>query len=109
MTVVTQELDLEIGYDTARCTRCGMCLEVCPFNVWELPIDGPAILARPDDCTNCTSCAKNCLGVAITVRNIGCGCIWNESARRRGKSEESVVGPNSSSDCVSQDNQSCCG
>ncbi|MHA2027272.1 MAG: 4Fe-4S dicluster domain-containing protein [Candidatus Thorarchaeota archaeon] len=109
MTVVNQELDLEIGYDTLRCTRCGMCLEVCSFNVWELPIDGPARIARPEDCTNCTSCAKNCLGAAITVRNIGCGCIWNESARRRDASEESVRESNSSLDCKSQNNQSFCG
>lgn len=109
MTVVTQKVNLGIGYDSTQCNRCGLCLEVCPFNVWELPIDGPAIIARPEDCTNCTSCAKNCLGDAITVRNIGCGCIWNESGRRKGECEESVVGASISDDCSSTDSESCCG
>ncbi|NHI89075.1 MAG: 4Fe-4S dicluster domain-containing protein [Candidatus Thorarchaeota archaeon] len=107
MTVVTQQVDLEIEYDPHRCNRCGMCLEVCPFNVWELPVDGPAVIARPEDCTNCTACAKNCLGNAINVRNIGCGCIWNESARRSGKVEESVIGKNQDS-CSPTEGKSCC-
>ena len=109
MTVVTQEIKLDLGYDSARCNRCGMCLEVCPFNVWELPVDGPAVIARPEDCTNCTSCAKNCLGDAITVTNIGCGCIWNEAGRRKGKGKDSVVGPDNPSDCSSTGSNSCCG
>lgn len=108
MTLVTQEINLEIEYDPDLCNRCGMCLEVCPFNVWELLIDGPAIIARPEDCTNCTACAKNCLGHAISVKNIGCGCIWNQSARRNRKVEESVVSSNSDS-CSSIDNKSRCG
>ncbi|MFW9966944.1 MAG: 4Fe-4S dicluster domain-containing protein [Candidatus Thorarchaeota archaeon] len=109
MTIAVEESGLEISYDPERCSRCGMCLEVCPFNVWELPESGPAVISRPADCTNCTSCAKNCLGAAITVRNIGCGCIWNESARRSGITEESLVGPGDIQNCSSKDTTSCCG
>jgi len=109
MTVVTQESSLEIEYDSTRCNRCGMCLEVCPFNVWELPLDGPAIIVRPEDCTNCTACAKNCLGEAISVRNIGCGCIWNEKARRSREDEKSKMEPDNFNDCSSAGRGSCCG
>ncbi|MFQ5832215.1 MAG: ferredoxin family protein [Candidatus Thorarchaeota archaeon] len=91
MTIVLEDVGLEIEYNRQKCNRCGICLEVCPFGVWEMPEEGPAVLARIENCTNCTACAKNCLGGAIAVRNIGCGCIWNEAARRRGDCEESVV------------------
>ncbi|MFW9811557.1 MAG: ferredoxin family protein [Candidatus Thorarchaeota archaeon] len=91
-------------YDPKKCNRCGYCLEVCAFNVWDLPEKGPAIVARPEDCTNCTACAKNCLGQAITVVNLGCGCIWNQASKRKGNCQESIVGPllddnSSSSSC----------
>ncbi|MFX1367464.1 MAG: ferredoxin family protein [Promethearchaeota archaeon] len=109
MTVVVKETGLELEYAPEQCSRCGMCLEVCPFNVWELPESGPAIMARPEDCTNCTSCAKNCLGAAITVKNIGCGCIWNQSARRAGKTDEVVVGSSDIQGCSSKENTSCGG
>ncbi|MFW9980047.1 MAG: ferredoxin family protein [Candidatus Thorarchaeota archaeon] len=117
MTITVQERRTDLLYNPLACNRCGLCLEVCPFNVWELPEKGPAIMARPDDCTNCTACAKNCLGNAITVTNVGCGCIWNQSARRRGECEDTVVGakeqPESSdsdSSCgCSSTKSSCCG
>ncbi|MHA2384649.1 MAG: 4Fe-4S dicluster domain-containing protein [Candidatus Thorarchaeota archaeon] len=108
MTIVVEEADLGLDYNPALCNRCGICLEVCPFSVWELPEEGTAKFARPEDCTNCTACAKNCLGNAISVRNLGCGCVWNEAARRKGRCEENVVGaPNQGedSDCSSS---SCC-
>ncbi|MHA2425171.1 MAG: 4Fe-4S dicluster domain-containing protein [Candidatus Thorarchaeota archaeon] len=103
MTIVVQEKKLDISYDSSKCNRCGLCLEVCPFNVWELPVEGPAIIARPEDCTNCTACAKNCLGSAISVANIGCGCIWNEASRRQTKREDKLVG------AVDEEQEDSCG
>lgn len=109
MTIVVEQKSLDIQYNPSLCNRCGMCVEVCPFNVWELPEEGPAVLARVENCTNCTACAKNCLGDAIAVLNMGCGCVWNESARRKGQCSESVVGPTEeTSDSCSSDS-SCCG
>ncbi|MFW9943710.1 MAG: ferredoxin family protein [Candidatus Sifarchaeia archaeon] len=107
--LVVEDTGLDIMYSPERCNRCGLCLEVCPFNVWDLPDAGPAVIARGEDCTNCTSCAKNCLGSAITVRNIGCGCVWNEAARRRGACEESVVGPEETHGCSTPASSSSCG
>lgn len=116
MTIQIQERRTDVLYNPLACNRCGLCLEVCPFNVWELPEKGPAIMARPDDCTNCTACAKNCLGNAITVTNVGCGCIWNQSARLRGECEDTVVGISKKSEevqekssCGCSKESSCCG
>lgn len=69
-----------------------MCIEVCPFNVWELPDDGPAIVARGENCTNCTACAVNCLGNAIVVENLGCGCIWCKPVRDASNSGSDCCG-----------------
>ncbi|MFX1272691.1 MAG: ferredoxin family protein, partial [Promethearchaeota archaeon] len=107
-TIVVEETGLGLDYNPSLCNRCGICLEVCPFSVWELPDDGPAVIARPEDCTNCTACAKNCLGGAIAVRNIGCGCIWNEAARRKGRCEEPVIGTPSKAEKSDSGSSSCC-
>lgn len=107
MTVVVEEKRTDIVYNTSACNRCGMCIEVCPFNVWELPDTGPAIMARPDDCTNCTACAKNCLGNAIAVQNFGCGCIWSQAKHFLGLSKDTTVG--SQGEEESSSDSSCCG
>ncbi|MDH4214146.1 MAG: ferredoxin family protein [Candidatus Odinarchaeota archaeon] len=109
MTLVLEKSKLDISYNPSNCNRCGMCIEVCPFNVWDFPDHGPAVLARPQDCTNCTACAQNCLGYAISVLNIGCGCIWNESARRRGQQQDKLIGPDSETDSCCTGSSSCCG
>ncbi|MHA2140755.1 MAG: 4Fe-4S dicluster domain-containing protein [Candidatus Thorarchaeota archaeon] len=108
MTIVVEETGLGLDYSPQLCNRCGICLEVCPFAVWELPEEGPAVIARPEDCTNCTACAKNCLGAAISVKNIGCGCVWNEAARRKGRCDESVVGTPSVAEEAECGSSTCC-
>ncbi|MHA1959272.1 MAG: 4Fe-4S dicluster domain-containing protein [Candidatus Thorarchaeota archaeon] len=109
MTITVTETKEGLQYNPTLCNRCGICVEVCPFNVWEMPEEGPAIPARLEDCTNCTACAKNCLGGALSVTNMGCGCIWNQGAQLQGKCSDSVVGSaEADSDC-STDNTSCCG
>ncbi len=115
MTVVTQEQRTDVIYDPSACNRCGMCVEVCPFNVWELPERGAAMMARPEDCTNCTACAKNCLGDAISVTNFGCGCIWNQIARMLSRTKDSDVGAGSEDEACATDSgcdntsSGCCG
>ncbi|MHA2381399.1 MAG: 4Fe-4S dicluster domain-containing protein [Candidatus Thorarchaeota archaeon] len=51
MTTVTAVSDsgrTDFTYDPSKCNRCGNCIEVCAFNVWELPEQGPAIFARSE-------------------------------------------------------------
>lgn len=82
--VVTLELDRD------KCTGCGMCVEVCPHEVF-LVENRKAMIGERDFCMECGACASNCPSAAITVQ-AGVGCA---AAIIRSKN-------NSSGDC-------CCG
>ena len=68
-------LKLEAG----KCTGCGMCMEVCPHNVFsrESGVSGlegrRAVIAARDRCMECGACEKNCASGALSV-NKGVGC-----------------------------------
>ena len=64
--VVTLELCEE------TCTGCGMCLKVCPHDVFELS-GKKAHIVRMDYCMECGACKLNCPVDAITVDS-GVGC-----------------------------------
>ena len=64
--VVTLKLDQE------KCTGCGMCLEVCPHEVFKMNTRHVEIQNR-DACMECGACSRNCPFDAITVR-AGVGC-----------------------------------
>lgn len=79
--VVTLVLDRE------ACIGCGLCVEVCPHQVFVL--DGrKAALADRDACMECGACALNCPVKAIAV-DAGVGCAsgmineWWATVRRR--------------------------
>jgi NAD-dependent dihydropyrimidine dehydrogenase PreA subunit len=58
--------------DPAKCTGCGMCLEVCPHGVFVLE-DEKTLIADRDACMECGACQQNCPTAAITVRAaVGC-------------------------------------
>ncbi len=64
--VVTLELD------PGKCIGCGMCLEVCPHQVFRLE-SGKAQMDNRDGCMECGACARNCPTEAVSVR-AGVGC-----------------------------------
>ena len=64
--VVTLTLDRD------RCAGCGMCMVVCPHEVFSLA-DGKAKIDDRDACMECGACAKNCPEGALTVKT-GVGC-----------------------------------
>ncbi|MDX9930735.1 MAG: mercury methylation ferredoxin HgcB [Bacteroidales bacterium] len=64
--VVTLRLDQE------ACNGCGMCIKVCPHNVFDL-VDKRAQIVRKDYCMECGACAMNCPKQAISVA-AGVGC-----------------------------------
>jgi NAD-dependent dihydropyrimidine dehydrogenase PreA subunit len=64
--VVTLELTEE------KCNGCGMCLKVCPHDVFALS-EGKAHIINRDYCMECGACALNCPKQAIKVRS-GVGC-----------------------------------
>lgn len=66
--VVTLQLDEE------KCKGCGMCINVCPHEVF-LMKDDKAQIVDKDSCMECGACAKNCPFSAIEVRP-GVGCAY---------------------------------
>lgn len=64
--VVTLQLDEE------KCTGCGMCMEVCPHQVFALK-DKRARIVDKDSCMECGACARNCAFAALQVK-AGVGC-----------------------------------
>ena len=64
--VVTLELD------QGKCNGCGMCVEVCPHEVYIVE-DRKAVIMDRDACMECGACAMNCPVEAIQV-DAGVGC-----------------------------------
>ncbi len=54
------------------CNGCGMCLKVCPHEVFE-KYNGRVRIANKDYCMECGACALNCASNAISVKS-GVGC-----------------------------------
>jgi NAD-dependent dihydropyrimidine dehydrogenase PreA subunit len=50
-----------------RCTRCGLCVDVCPTDVFSLAGDGMPVIARKDDCQTCFMCELYCRADALFV------------------------------------------
>ncbi len=58
--------------DEAKCTGCGMCLDVCPREVFKM--NGRRVqIADRDACMECGACSRNCPAGAIFVE-AGVGC-----------------------------------
>ncbi len=58
-------------YDN-KCTGCGMCLDVCPHEVFKMNSRHVVIYNR-DACMECGACSLNCPANAISVQS-GVGC-----------------------------------
>ena len=69
---------LKLHYD--RCTGCGMCVIVCPHEVYKLTNGKASILDR-DACMECGACALNCPADAIEVsKGVGCAAAVLQGA-----------------------------
>jgi heterodisulfide reductase subunit A len=53
--------------DIPRCSKCGLCVNACPYQAITLPPDGASV----DEirCRGCGICAMTCPSQAITLRN----------------------------------------
>ena len=58
--------------DQDKCVGCGVCLEVCPHNVFKM-VGKKATILNKDLCMECGACQKNCAYEAIKVDS-GVGC-----------------------------------
>jgi len=61
-----------VTIEEAGCRDCGLCVEICPTEVFEQELDhgGPNKLAkvvREDDCIGCTSCVYLCPSRCLSV------------------------------------------
>lgn len=61
-----------LKFDSRRCVGCGLCLKVCPHEVFAIRNKKAAIVSK-DSCMECGACAKNCAFNALSVRS-GVGC-----------------------------------
>ncbi len=58
--------------EAGKCTGCGMCMEVCPHEVFRLE-ERRAVIAARDRCMECGACEKNCaLGALSVSKGVGC-------------------------------------
>jgi NAD-dependent dihydropyrimidine dehydrogenase PreA subunit len=54
--------------DKEACDGDGVCVDVCPVDVFGL-VDDKAIPTRADDCILCMACVSACPTLAITVED----------------------------------------
>ncbi|MEW6334622.1 MAG: mercury methylation ferredoxin HgcB [Thermodesulfobacteriota bacterium] len=100
--VVTLKLDQE------KCTGCGMCLEVCPHEVFKMNTRHVEIQHR-DACMECGACSRNCPFDAITVQT-GVGCAAAVINAMLGRTDGACCGPGDSGCSTSSSKgTACCG
>ena len=100
--VVTLKLDQQ------KCTGCGMCLEVCPHEVFKMNTKHVEIRDR-DACMECGACSRNCPFEAISVQS-GVGCAAAVIGAMLGRTDQPCCGP-SDKGCSSPaaNEKGCCG
>jgi NAD-dependent dihydropyrimidine dehydrogenase PreA subunit len=63
-----------------RCTKCGICVKVCPTNVFDGAVGDVPVIARQVDCQTCSMCEVYCpadaLFVAPPVTPLPAGSPW---------------------------------
>lgn len=95
--VATLELDND------KCIGCGMCMVVCPHEVFTLR-NGTAVIENLDSCMECGACEKNCPADALYVKSgVGCAAAVINAALGRESSSCCCVleeGPKSGSQVI---------
>lgn len=62
---------VKIEIENEKCTRCGLCTELCPMSVLEMVDSGGQAAVtpvRPDMCCACMTCSGKCPQAAISIR-----------------------------------------
>ncbi len=49
------------------CKSCGICIALCPKNVYDTNDTGGPEISRPDDCIGCRICELHCPDFAISI------------------------------------------
>lgn len=77
---------VSLKLDTQKCTGCGMCVQVCPHDVFTIK-EAKSVIGDKDYCMECGACSKNCPFSAIEV-NSGVGCFRAILNGKRNGSED---------------------
>ncbi|MEW6521497.1 MAG: FAD-dependent oxidoreductase [Thermodesulfobacteriota bacterium] len=54
----------------AKCTGCGLCVEVCAYNAVSLDDNGLSVV-NTSMCKGCGNCVAGCRSDAVTLKNVG--------------------------------------
>jgi ferredoxin len=109
--------DIRIFIDKDICNGCGICGEVCPFGLPQVTCSDKFEIDRPDLCTECSACKRNCPSQAIVLKERklkerkGCGCLWNARGLAKNAKKGKPNGGNMSCGSAEQidSTTSCCG
>ncbi|MEE9459674.1 MAG: HgcAB-like fusion protein [Candidatus Bathyarchaeia archaeon] len=59
----------KIVLDQSKCTKCGMCYDICPKGVFEMVEEHKKMLNKyPEKCVTCEACVSQCFTGALTLR-----------------------------------------
>jgi NAD-dependent dihydropyrimidine dehydrogenase PreA subunit len=78
-------IDNTLQFDRELCTDCGMCVQVCPHEVFTKR-NGEITMDRPAACMECGACQLNCPFDAITVDSgVGCAAamMWQAVTKKK--------------------------
>jgi len=56
-----------MAIDKENCTKCGLCIENCPFKCWEIGEDGYPRLKKGYACFSCFNCMIPCPTNAVSI------------------------------------------
>jgi len=70
LAVVQVDFHVILNIDEAKCIGCGICVDVCPSNIWRLNENKKAYPREnyEPDCFICHACAVSCPVGAIVVQ-----------------------------------------
>ncbi|MCD6493180.1 MAG: 4Fe-4S binding protein [Archaeoglobaceae archaeon] len=63
--VEVQELDKAIAKDDEKCVHCGLCISICPVEVFE--IKDKKVVAETSKCIHCGVCINVCPTRALSL------------------------------------------
>jgi NAD-dependent dihydropyrimidine dehydrogenase PreA subunit len=91
-----------LALDGAECTGCGVCVEVCPHDVFRIR-DARAEITHRERCMECGACARNCASGALSVRaGVGCAAAVISGILRKGEPSCGCSGESKDSCCCGQ-------
>ena len=57
-----------VTLDLGLCKACGICVAICPRQVYDRDSLGRPVIARADECIQCLRCELHCPDFAIEIR-----------------------------------------